>query len=301
MRKIILPILFFLSIGAFAQSDFMLSQQYFSRINHNPAATGSSNFYNIYYMNRQQWVGFGDGSPSTNVLNAHTYFEKINSGIGLAFSYDKLGYANTSVDAKLAYAYYLKLGNDQLLSLGASAGVLYKSFDPSKLSFYDNNISVLPEASSETKPDVNIGAEYSTPFLLIGAAADHILNNDATSTQAGRSYYAYGRLNFAVGKSFDIAPMVTYMNVASTNFFEITALGFYKRMIWLGGGYRTNANALLGMVGVEYKMFRIGYGFEYNTGDLNDIAGTTHEIMLSLRINKGTKYDDNQRSVRFMD
>ena len=301
MKKLLVPILFLLSSSIFAQSDYMLSQQYFSRINQNPAATGSSDYLNIFYMHRQQWVGF-DGAPKTNVLNAHTYLEKISSGIGLAFSFDQLGISSQSVNAKLAYAYYLRMGRDRLLSFGVSGGILYKSIDPFTLTLPGGeSAAVHLDSESSIKPDVDLGAEFSTRHILIGVAANHVLNqkDDVNSFVAPLSYMAYVRGNIGLGQ-FDLAPAFSYRNVNyNNNLYEASLTAFYKRMFWLGGGYRINANALIGMVGVEYSIFRIGYGYEHTMWSINNAS--THEFLLSLRIPNRPKYSGNQRAVRFME
>jgi type IX secretion system PorP/SprF family membrane protein len=305
MRKLLVSILFLLSLTAFAQSDFMLSQQFFSRINQNPAATGSSDYLNIFYMHRQQWAGF-DGAPTTNLLNAHTYLEKISSGIGLVASFDEIGLSSQSVNAKLAYAYYLRLGRDKLLSFGVSGGILYKSIDAQKLTLPGGeSAAVYLENESTIKPDVDLGVEFSTPFILIGAAANHILNtkDDVNSVVAPPAYLGYVRANFGLGQSFDIAPAFSYRNLNyQTNLFEASLTAFYKKMIWLGGGYRfgQKASTPIAMVGVEYGMFRIGYGYEY-TSVKGWEHNSTHELLLSLRIPNSAKYGGNQRAIRFMD
>jgi len=302
MRKLSVAILFLLSLGVFAQSDYTLAHQYFSRINQNPAATGSNDYFNIFYMHRQQWVGW-DGAPVTNVLNAHTYLEKISSGIGLTFDYDQIGVSSQSVNAKLAYAYYLKLGRDKLLSLGVAGGILYKSLDGNRLVLPGGDPAgiYLPNESS-VKPDVDLGGEFTSRWLLIGVAANHILNqkDDVSSVVAPMAFRAYARGNIGLGQSFDIAPTFSYAHLNYNDIFEASLTAFYKKMIWLGGGYRLNANAVFGMIGLEYSIFRIGYSYEYMTAK-NYPAPNTHEFLLSLRIPKSSKYSGNQRAVRFME
>ena len=69
-----------------AQNDVQLSQQMFSRINYNPAATGLSEDIHLYLLARQQWVGF-KLAPQTIVFNGHTFVPWTRSGWG--FSIDR--------------------------------------------------------------------------------------------------------------------------------------------------------------------------------------------------------------------
>jgi type IX secretion system PorP/SprF family membrane protein len=302
MRKLSIAILFLLSLSVFAQSDYMLTQQYFSRINYNPAATGSSDYLNIFYMHRQQWVGWAD-APNTNVLNVHTYLEKISSGVGLALSMDEIGLSSQSVNAKLAYAYYLKLGRDKLLSFGVSGGILYKSIDAGRLTLPSGqNAELYLENESSIKPDVDLGAEFTSKWLLLGVSANHILNtkNDVNSVVAPPAFRAYARGNIDLGESFDFAPAFGYGYLNYNHIYEASLTAFYKKMIWLGGGYRLNANEAFGMIGLEYNIFRIGYGYEHKMSK-DFAAPSTHEFLLSLRIPNGAKYSGNQRAIRFME
>ena len=69
---------------AFAQNDFVLTEQLFSRIAVNPAGTGNDENVNIFSLNRFQYAG-ADGAPFSTLLNVHGYFDKANSGVGLTF------------------------------------------------------------------------------------------------------------------------------------------------------------------------------------------------------------------------
>ncbi|MBR5973235.1 MAG: type IX secretion system membrane protein PorP/SprF, partial [Paludibacteraceae bacterium] len=62
-RKKILGAVFLLglSFSLSAQQDMLLTQEYFSRVNRNPAATGNSNDIDIFLHGRIQWVGVDNG------------------------------------------------------------------------------------------------------------------------------------------------------------------------------------------------------------------------------------------------
>lgn len=55
-------ILLFVSANVFAQRDIMLSQQFFSRLNINPSATGNTDDVDIFLLGRWQWIGL-ENSP----------------------------------------------------------------------------------------------------------------------------------------------------------------------------------------------------------------------------------------------
>ena len=101
MKKyLVLLLMAMLGANAFAQRDLMLSQQFFSRLNINPAATGNTDDVDVFFIGRWQWMGV-DHSPKTGVMNISNYFESVRSGIGLSASYDDLGYANRTMNMRL--------------------------------------------------------------------------------------------------------------------------------------------------------------------------------------------------------
>lgn len=291
MKKIVLPLLLLISIYTYSQ-DFLLSEQWFSRINRNPAATGNSKYFNLFYLNRQQWAGF-QNAPSTNILNAHAYFEKISSGLGFTFYYDTQGLGDKALNTKLAYAYHTNIASNIILSFGASAGVLNKSFDPNLLNLPDNSIPTV-EATSTSNLDIDLGFEFTMPAFMAGASVTHLLENrnEVTNTTASRQVTAYARGNIALNNKLNLAPAVVYNNYTNNglNFFEVNATAFYNKIYWLGVGTRFDSemsfSTLNIIVGLEWKMFRIGYGYDYSLGKLGTFKKSSHEIMLACKLGK---------------
>ena len=56
---------------AFAQNDFVLTEQLFSRIAVNPAGTGNDENVNIFSLNRFQYAG-ADGAPFSTLFTRLT-------------------------------------------------------------------------------------------------------------------------------------------------------------------------------------------------------------------------------------
>ena len=67
MKKNFKLLVLFLLVGTslFAQGDFKMSEQMFSRINQNPSAVGNNEKIQLFTATRLQWVGLGlDQSPT---------------------------------------------------------------------------------------------------------------------------------------------------------------------------------------------------------------------------------------------
>jgi len=318
-----------MSLGAFAQHDILLTQQWFSRINRNPASTGNSDYLDMFLLSRRQWFGV-DNMPQSNLMNVHSYFDKIRSGIGLSVIYDNPGgIANSNVNAKIPFAYHVNLKEDLLLSLGVSAGILYKSFDPSKHVLLHEQEKELEtfnynEKTGKVNPDFDFGVELSMPKFLFGASVTHlgitrnqqtenktdgtsVTSSNLTSFNAPMHFYGYARGNFALTETFDLTPSVVYLNTGKVNLLTLGANLFYKKMAWIGFDYRPPSprkadlqkwdySTLTAIVGVEWNFFRVGFAYDLSLSKLNDLSYSTGELMLSFRIpNKANKY-----GVRFM-
>ena len=300
IRNTFFVLLFTISSVAYGQSDIILTQQWFSRINVNPAATGNSNNVDVFLLNRQQWVGF-DNAPKTSILNAHSYFNTIQSGLGLSLILDKIGVGNRTVDATVSYAYHVDLSEEVLLSLGLSGG-LYNSFwDPKKNTFLqEGDVELLTDKSSRTTADFDAGFELNGYGITFGLSALHILNpssEKSLSGKPGRAFYSYVRYRMAIDRNFDIIPGIMYRNSNHSNFFDFNATAYYLKKYWFGLSFRPD-NALAVMLGAEFGMFRVGYAYDRSVGATSSLAFNTHEIMLSVRIQKPQK---GRKTTRFLD
>lgn len=308
MRKELLltTVLLFVCTALFAQGDFRLSEQMFSRINQNPAAVGNNEKIQIFTAGRMQYVGMGlEQSPTSALLNGHYYNEKLKSGFGLSFSYDELGLYNQTINAKICYAYNIDLFDGGLLSLGLSAGVVNKMFDPERHVWRDNGDPLDgSEKTTTTAFDLDFGFEFSYKYLLVGASITHLpgITQDVRTTAAPSHINAYVRGNVPLPQKFNLIPAVAYTNIGACNTgelisgqkaqevalgqehlvdFSVTAL--YDGKYWLGVGYRLNS-AVSFMAGFEWHWLRIGYCYDLSVGPVWDLTSSTHEVMLSFVI-----------------
>ena len=299
-RRILLMMMFVASVGTFAQnSDVLLTQQWFSRINRNPAATGNSDDFDFFLLARNQWTGTDD-APQTYLLNAHSYYDKIHSGIGISFYYDKTGISDHQINAKLTYSYQIDLKEDMLLSFGVSAGIINKAIDYSEHDWEDRGDYFEGiEKESKTAPDFDFGIEYSIPKFLFGASITHlgktVKNDKFSDLRATQHHYLYARGNFPLSEKWDITPSVVYQNVGKINTLSIGTNFFFKKQFWFGLDYRTPSpkdifhdfdySTLTAMLGVEFNKWRIGLAYDLPLGRLRNISKVgTAELMLSLRI-----------------
>lgn len=309
MRKelSLLAVLLFVCTALFAQGDFKLSEQMFSRINQNPSAIGNNEKIQIFTAGRMQYVGMGlEQSPTSALLNAHYYNEKLKSGFGLSFTYDELGMYNQTINAKLCYAYNVDLFEGGLLSLGLSAGVVNKMFDPSRHVWRDTGdpLDGGEEITNTTAFDLDFGLEFSWKYLLVGASITHLpgITQDVKTTAAPTHINAYVRGNIYLPEKFNLIPAAAYTNIGACNtgklitgdnaqvvslgqehLVDVSLTALYDGKYWLGVGYRLNT-AVSFMAGFEWHWLRIGYCYDLSVGPVWDLTSSTHEVMLSFVI-----------------
>jgi type IX secretion system PorP/SprF family membrane protein len=286
MKKLVLIlIVLFSGIGLYGQSDAILTQQWFSRINANPAATGNTNDVNIYLLHRTQWSGFDDDAPQTSLLNATNYFDKINSGVGLSLSYDSEGEINTNYNAKAAYAYHLKLGEKTLLSLGLGLNLQHRSTD-----YTNAREGGVPDVvnlgkQSKTGIDFDFGLEFNASRFTFGASLNRIGKSapeKLDNFKNGQQIYTYARYRITAFEGVDLAPTVSYVYANHLDVWEVGLTAFLLDKFWAGAAYRYDV-ALAFMAGFEFNMFRVGYAYDHYIKASTDLGGV-HEVMLSVKI-----------------
>jgi len=298
-RKILLVALMIVGNVAYGQSDIFLTQQWFSRINMNPAATGNNNHVDVFLLNRQQWVGF-ENAPKTSVLNAHSYFNSIQSGLGMSLLYDKIGIGRQTVNAMFSYAYHIDMSENTLFSMGLSGGLNNSNWNPRKNHLSQENDPQLEHITnifSRTSADFNAGVELNIHGITWGASITHLLNTKPYTGKPGRECYVYTRYRKIIDHSFDILPGIIYRYGNKNHFLDFNVTCFYQKKYWAGLSFRPN-NAFSMMLGIEYNMFRIGYAYDHSIGTISSFDANSHEIMLFVRIQKPQK---ERKTTRFLD
>lgn len=308
MKKILALVSFvMMGLAVNAQQDLLLSQQFFSRINKNPAGTGNVTDLDLFLLGKYSYIEIKD-APKSFVLNAQTFRDKLNSGIGLSLFYDNLGVARTTSNFKATYAYIVRLNDDLIFSMGLAAGIQYSYIDPWAYSWDDPREIGMDDVPSDVettiKPDFDFGVELTSPRLLLGASITHITNNNATTLIAGRHVYGYARYMFPVSETFEIAPALSYMHRSKTDVVELNVTGFYDRFLWGGFTYHPDihdkfkTNPVDFTVGIEYRNFRMGYTFGWAFGAVSKFSGNSQELMLSYSI-AGKKKQQAAEYVKF--
>ncbi len=282
------------SMPCIAQQDLMLSQEIFSRVNKNPAATGNTGDVDIFLHGRIQWADI-DNSPKTTVLNVTNYVDKWKSGFGFTFSYDHIGIGHNTTNMKLVYAYQIDLSERYVLSMGLGAGLNIGGFDYTANTMIDINeygCDTYPyEKEVKTTPDFDLGFEINNPIWTAGISMTHLTNKESTTFKSGRHLYLYGTGLIHLCEQWILGPTLAYVHHEKTNLLEIGSLAYFRRMYWGGITYRPDLNAKSNAImaltlGMEWEKFRFGYAYDLGLGSNRKVSSNTHELILSYGIEK---------------
>jgi len=239
---------------------------------------------------------------------------------GLQLYQDQAGDGNLKNFTGLAsLAYHKALGNGNNgtsdLAVGLQGGYAQKSIDLSKLYFGDEymNGNFVPGQSQEYHLGlgnsinyylVNAGVSYSHGTekfgIVIGAAANNLNQpNDAIekkkNSQTGLDMRETAEIgiNWLVGPRLSLRPAILYQTQASASeliagnefHYDISNNAGYENFssaVFAGVWYRTG-DAVMITAGVEFKGFRVGLGYDYNTSSLNTSSNGHGGFELALR------------------
>jgi type IX secretion system PorP/SprF family membrane protein len=296
IKYLLIAVFFTVAVVSSAQNDFDLTQRWFNETLYNPASAGNNFSTGVFLHTRQQWVGV-TGAPSTHAGTFDTYVEDLRSGFGFTFAADKLG-SVSSYSTRLAYAFYIPVGEKAVLSLGMSGGILFRNRRVS-VSGSENpdDPSLVYGNASDYSPDFDFGFEFKGPFKL-GASIRHLGAQPPkySLTKHSINIWTYISSRFNLSESLSLEPVASVLFYESSYRAELGSLFYffkternnaYSDRFWMGALYRSgNSFAILAGVNLTPKI-RLGYSFDYAIGDLSSIAkGGTHELFLSFYLNR---------------
>ncbi len=315
--------------------DAVFSQFYTAPILLNPAFAGTTRAPSIALNHRSQYVGFASGIPyKTYSVSYGQYLQPLRSGIGLSIVADDAGdNLLATYEAKASYSYQVQIDPQQSIRIGLSAGFRHKRINWSRLVFYDQidpvtgaigpdgepnpSLEEQPDKPNVTYPDFGAGVLYAGKLAYVGVSANHLTTPDdrIAAVGPGGFYTGYPILlsvqtgaqipldqNRANSKRF-VTPNILY---ARQGPFEQLNLGAYVGFGQVFGGawFRHtfgNADAIIGVVGFEYDMYKIGYSYDATVSELAGVSTGTHEVSLQLNFENAWFIKKRRQADRYND
>jgi type IX secretion system PorP/SprF family membrane protein len=321
MKKIV-TLFIFLIVGllAFAQQDVQFSMNMFNRLSVNPGYAGTNQALCGTLITRQQWVGF-PGAPKTGLLSVD-YGQIAHGGVGLTVDQDQLG-LETTLKAKAAYSFHLRLGPTGILGIGLDVGMIQKSFK-NDFTAPDGSTSATGGGVDQSIPwsgaakvrtyDLGFGLYYTNDKIYVGISSLHLPEQSLKKKEGAeglpssydlkyemaRHYYIMAGYKFQLGNQFDLTPSVLVKSDVATTQYDFNLLARWNKMVFVGVSYRLK-DALPLMAGLEWKGFKLGYAYDVTLSSVKTYSSGTHELMLGY-CHKLVKPEHKQghMNVRFL-
>ena len=314
--------------------DMVLSQFYASPLLLNPAFAGTSRAPTFALNHRSQYVGF-DNTPYTSYSMSYAqYLAPVQSGIGLSLLADNAGQGIIGTYAATAYySYQINIDRSNSVRIGLSAGIEQRRLDWDQLVFFDQldrdlgeiGPGGIPNPTNEQRPaetsrtfaDFGAGVLYAGEKVYAGVSLNHLTTPDerlASVTPAGFYKGLPMRLSVHAGTEItlgdsrakqkaSVTPNVMYTHQGPSDQLNV---GAYLKFgsVFGGAWFRhafENGDAAIGVVGVEWSMYKFGYSYDYAVSTLGGVSGGTHEVSLVVNFDKAWWIQDRRRAERYND
>lgn len=319
-----------LATGAAFGQDVGFSQFTANPLNVNPALTGIAYGPRVNITYRNEWPQIDKGFV-TYGLSYDQHIEKISSGVGVLFLYDRVanGLLN-SYHLRVNYAYQIRLGKGVGMQIGMYAGYSNRSINWAQFTFNDqidpvfgfSDLNGIPNLTSQPLPEtesINL-FDAGAGFLMYnkiaygGFAFSHITKPKESFTGFEDKGVLPLKATIHGGVVIDItpnkrnttnyvSPNVMFVSQGGSTFFNVGSyLNVWK--IFTGGFFRhnfSNPDAVIAVVGTKIEFVRIAYSFDFTISKLQLASGGAHEITLSINWGDETGPLSPTRKTRRLD
>jgi type IX secretion system PorP/SprF family membrane protein len=294
--------------------DAQFSQFYANPLYLNPAMAGAQICPQLIVNYRNQWPGLSKSFINYNA-SYDQYIHKIHGGVGVIVNMDNAGDGILkTTQAGAIYAFSLRAAENLYINMAIQATFFQKTLNWDLLQFGDQidpqqgfvlpTGETPPNSNSVVFPDFSTGLVFGWKGILHGGIAVNHL------TQPNMAFYDQvenklpmkitghiganinlegGGLGFAEDSEpkFYIAPNLLYQQQGE--FHQLNAGVYVIRLpIVIGTWFRhnfENADAIIVLVGINYKNLKIGYSYDITLSKLKSNTGGSHEISLAWQFN----------------
>jgi len=313
-RRFFLFIVFlFLMISHSLGQDSHFSQFYANPLYLNPAFTGTANCPRLAANFRDQWPAF----PKNYITFSGSYDQfipEISSGIGLLLTGNINGSgAFQNYHASAIYNFRAQVADQFYLNFALQASYVFSSIYWKKWKLATDIVNPnapRPDFSEEDNKyrsksqfDLAFGFMGYTPYLYFGLAVHHLLpfqtnffkssnKNFEKKWEPKWTAHVGGKITIIQRNKYEVnfGDIFFHPNIIfiSQGKFHYLHEGFYFNLypltvgVWLRHNFN-NLDAFIISCGVEYKIFKIGYSYDFSLTKLERTGGA-HEISLQFII-----------------
>jgi type IX secretion system PorP/SprF family membrane protein len=296
MKRILLIAAFILGVWSItsAQQLPLYSQYMLNSFLINPAIAGSSDFVPVIMTARSQWVGIKN-APETQAISGHTSLG--NAGVGGYLFNDNYGPLR-STGVQGSYSYHLPLNKfGTKLSFGLSLSAFQYKLNKDDLVVLDEDDMVVNQSREKVMiPDANFGAYLYSKQYFVGLSGAQLfqykikfVEGSDNYSQVTRHYFVTAGYRFIIQDQWMIEPSILYKKTEATPYqIDYNARLYYKTNLWFGLSYRTG-DAVVSMVGVNYKRYFFGYAYDFTLSDIMNYSHGSHEVMIGIDLGDPNK------------
>lgn len=291
-----------LLLGTFAhclgQNEPQYTQYMYNIGSFNPAYVGSVETPELAGLYRAQWVDV-PGAPTTLRFGVNIPFNNEKMGLGLNVINDALGPSDQTFFT-ISYSYQIELSDVTKLSFGLSAGGSLLNLDYSEGTF-DNPLdpATTGEDLNNFYPTVGAGLFLYEEDWYLGLSVPNVLTNGLYNDEVATVVEDNLQFTFIGGYVFDISDRTKFKPAFLANYLEgapvtvnLSANFLFLDAFTLGASYRFD-NAISGLAGFQVTNgIFIGYSYDYNTNNLGEFSGGSHEAILKFYFGR----EGNQRN-----
>lgn len=326
---ILLTLFTVITFSSFGQ-DPHFSQFYANPLYLNPAFTGTINCPRFSILFRDQWPAIKNNFI-TSSISYDQYIYELHGGIGVLATADiQGGGIFQTYNAGIIYNFRAKVSDRFNLQFALQGNYLYNSINLDRLVLASDLLN--PQSTTDVPKelysnviksqfDAGFGMIGYTPYLFFGLAIHHLLplqlsylrttgNKFEKIWEPKWTAHVGGKITISqkfrdennVGDIF-LYPTIVFQSQGNFNYMhEGFYFNFYPFTIgaWVRHNFK-NMDAFILSFGVEYKIFKIGYSYDFNLTKLEGTGGA-HEVSLQFIIpcNKDRMSKNAQkRSARF--
>ncbi len=289
-------LIFFLLMSGIclSQQHVSYTQYVLNRYMINPALAGIQPCGELVMGNRDQWIGF-ENSPTTYFMSFNTRMNKEDKypknfhGWGLNIISDRHGFTTNNY-FKLGYAFHLKLDRNYRASFGLYAGI--QSFNQNYRSIRIANKAIDPALNDESLvlvyPEISPGAFLYNKNFFVGASLmqgypTRIKNFGTKENRLSSHYFLNGGYRIR-GRVLDYVPsFLFYMSPFASPTMDMTLTFDYDQKIIFGMGSKYLNSGYINFQVRLFRLYNIGYSYEYAFNSLNRVSPNTQEIIISIK------------------
>ncbi|GGG15812.1 membrane protein [Dokdonia pacifica] len=273
---------------ATAQQDPQYTQYMYNQNVVNPAYAGLQEGLALGLLYRNQWSAL-DGAPETFTFNAHAPVGE-RTGLGISIIRDELGPVKET-NAYVDFSYTIPVSNNYQLAFGLKAGATFHDIGLADLELQDPGDPFFSQNVSQTTPNIGAGVFLYSDNFYFGASVPNILSSlhlDENGLQFGSEtshYFVTSGYVFQATENIKLKPSVLVKSAfdAPTSF-DVNFNALFLEKFELGVSYRLD-DSFSGIVGFQATPdLRIGYAYDAVVSEINNVAPSSHEIILTYNI-----------------